>query len=80
VTDKHDIRPTATQPRPNISTEHQDEGDARRPSDTLDRKPKRDPKSGAPIPSDHNPETMTRVGEEDDFPRPEYARPGSDNA
>lgn len=26
-----------TQPRPNISTEHQKPGDARRPSDTLDR-------------------------------------------
>jgi hypothetical protein len=28
---------TETQPNPNISTEHQREGDARRPSDTLDR-------------------------------------------
>lgn len=26
-----------TQPRPNLSTEHQREGDARRPKDTLDR-------------------------------------------
>lgn len=31
------IKPTATQPAPNISTEHQDKGDARRPGDTLDR-------------------------------------------
>ena len=29
--------PTQTQPDPNISTEHQREGDARRPSDSLDR-------------------------------------------
>lgn len=28
---------TETQPSPNISTEHQREGDARQPSDTLDR-------------------------------------------
>ena len=31
------IKPTETQPAPNLSTEHQKEGDARRPSDTLDR-------------------------------------------
>ena len=30
-------KPTETQPAPNISTEHQDKGDARRPGDTLDR-------------------------------------------
>jgi hypothetical protein len=29
--------PTTTQPAPNISTEHQDKGDARKPSDTLDK-------------------------------------------
>lgn len=28
---------TETQPAPNLSTEHQQDGDARRPSDTLDR-------------------------------------------
>lgn len=28
---------TTTQPAPNISTEHQDKGDARKPSDTLDK-------------------------------------------
>ena len=32
-----DIKPTETQPAPNLSTEHQKDGDARRPSDTLDR-------------------------------------------
>lgn len=51
---------------PNISTENQPEGAARRPSDTLDREPKRDPLSGGSIPDDYNPETMTRDGEEDD--------------
>ncbi|MDB5709406.1 MAG: hypothetical protein JWL96_1476 [Sphingomonas bacterium] len=30
-------RPTKTQERPNLSTEHQEPGDARRPSDQLDR-------------------------------------------
>jgi hypothetical protein len=49
VNDKRDIRPTATQRRPNISTEHQDEGDARRPSDTLDREPKRDLRAERPF-------------------------------
>lgn len=28
---------TTTQPAPNISTEHQKQGDARKPGDTLDR-------------------------------------------
>lgn len=28
---------TTTQPAPNISTEHQEKGDARRPNDTLDK-------------------------------------------
>ncbi|WP_182466666.1 hypothetical protein [Sphingomonas gilva] len=28
---------TTTQPAPNISTEHQGKGDARKPSDTLDK-------------------------------------------
>ena len=32
-----DSKPTETQPAPNISTEHQAPGDARRPGDTLDR-------------------------------------------
>ena len=31
------IKPTAETDRPNLSTEHQQEGDGRRPSDTLDK-------------------------------------------
>ncbi|MCT8002329.1 hypothetical protein NZL82_10605 [Sphingomonas sanguinis] len=31
------IKPTTETRRPNLSTEHQKDGDARRPSDTLDR-------------------------------------------
>lgn len=31
------IKPTTETDRPNLSTEHQRDGDARRPSDTLDR-------------------------------------------
>jgi hypothetical protein len=58
--------PTRQTRAPNISTENQPEGSARRPSDTLDREPPRDPLSGGAIPSDYNPETMTRRGEEDD--------------
>ena len=58
--------PTETQPDPNISTENQPGGSARRPSDTLDREPKRDPVSGQAIPSDYDPATSTRVGEEQD--------------
>ena len=56
--------PTENAANPNISTENQPEGAARRPSDTLNREPKRDPLSGGSIPDDYNPETMTRVGEE----------------
>lgn len=51
---------------PNISTENQPEGAARRPSDTLDREPRRDPLSGGSIPDDYDPDAMTRKGEEDD--------------
>lgn len=32
-----DYKPTETQPAPNLSTEHQKAGDARRPGETLDR-------------------------------------------
>ena len=54
-------KPTETQPSPNISTEHQNAGDARRPSDVLDRKNvKRDPDSGAPIPADYDPKAQER--------------------
>ena len=31
------IKPTTETDKPNLSTEHQRDGDARRPSDTLDR-------------------------------------------
>ena len=58
--------PTETARNPNISTENQPEGAARRPSDTLDREPKHDPLSGGSIPDDYGPQTMTREGEEAD--------------
>lgn len=35
--DKDAIRPNTETERPNLSTEHQQDGDARRPSDTLDK-------------------------------------------
>ena len=35
--DKDAIKPTTETERPNLSTEHQKSGDARRPSDTLDK-------------------------------------------
>jgi hypothetical protein len=54
---------TETQPHPNISTEHQKDGDARRPRDVLDRDDaKRDPQSGAPIPTDYDPKAQQRNG------------------
>lgn len=58
--------PTDQTRAPNMSTENQPPGSARRPSDTLDREPTRDPRSGGAIPSNYNPETMTRRGEEED--------------
>jgi hypothetical protein len=58
--------PSHTIPAPNRSTENQPSGSGRRPRDTLDREPKRDPHSGGSIPADYNPDTMTRRGEEDD--------------
>lgn len=58
--------PTEHERAPNISTENQPEGAARRPSDTLDREPERDPLSGGAIPSNYDPESMTRKGEEED--------------
>ncbi|MDX3911084.1 MAG: hypothetical protein QHC67_14875 [Sphingobium sp.] len=48
---------------PNISTEHQPEGSARHPRDTLDREPDRDPLSQGSIPSNYDPATSKRVGE-----------------
>ena len=62
---KRDV-PTEQTHNPNISTENQPPGAARRPSATLDREPERDPVSGGSIPSNYNPETMTRRGEEQD--------------
>ncbi|WP_200918721.1 hypothetical protein [Sphingomonas sp. Leaf231] len=35
--DEDAIRPTTETERPNLSTEHQQDGDARRPSDQLDK-------------------------------------------
>jgi hypothetical protein len=58
--------PTEETRSPNISTENQPEGSARRPSDTLDAEPKRDPRSGGSIPRNYNPASGTRVGEEMD--------------
>lgn len=58
--------PTEKTKNANISTENQPEGAARRPSDTLDREPKRDPESGGSISADYNPESGTRTGEEAD--------------
>jgi hypothetical protein len=58
--------PTEKTDRPNLSTENQPEGAARRPSDTLDREPKRDPASGGSIPEDYHPAAGTRIGEEND--------------
>ena len=54
--ERGDASPTETQPNPNVSTEHQKEGDARRPRDVLDRDDvKRDPDSGNTIPDDYDP-------------------------
>ncbi|HEX8420476.1 MAG TPA: hypothetical protein VF638_10750 [Sphingomonas sp.] len=39
-------KPTTETRAPNISTEHQEDGDARRPSDTLDRGQKDEPSDG----------------------------------
>lgn len=58
--------PTHHTREPNLSTENQPQGAARRPSDTLDREPDRDPNSGGAIPSNYDPVTMTRHGEEND--------------
>lgn len=60
------VVPTEQSRDPNMSTENQPKGSARRPSDTLDRIPDRDPVSGGTIPSDYNPDSMTRRGEEKD--------------
>lgn len=71
------IVPTEQTRDPNISTENQPEGAARRPSDTLDREPDRDPASCGSIPSNYNPATMTRRGEEEDSRASEEMRKGN---
>jgi len=53
----HSVEPT------NRSVENQPGGSGRRPRDTLDREPKRDPRSGGTIPDDYDPDTMTRRDE-----------------
>ena len=44
------IKPTTETDRPNLSTEHQQGGDARRPSDTLDKDQPTSPLGGETIP------------------------------
>lgn len=58
--------PTKVTKNPNISTENQPEGAARRPSDTLDRESARNPESGGSIRGNYNPASGTRIGEEKD--------------
>jgi len=69
MSDKQDRErrvPTRADAPTNLSVENQPGGSARRPRDTLDRDPKRDPLSGGTIPTDYDPHTMTRRGEEQD--------------
>jgi hypothetical protein len=47
------VKPTTETRAPNISTEHQPDGDARRPSDTLDR--------DRPAPEEHGPARKTSL-------------------
>jgi hypothetical protein len=56
--------PSRTIPAPNRSTENQPSGSGRRPRDTLDREPKRDPHSGGSIPAGYDPDAQARRGEE----------------
>ncbi|MCW0199840.1 hypothetical protein [Sphingopyxis sp.] len=58
--------PTEVTKNPNVSTENQPEGSARRPSDTLDRLPARDSQSGGGIPENYNPASGTRISGEKD--------------
>lgn len=44
------IKPTTETDRPNLSTEHQRDGDARRPGDTLDKDQASDGTQGETIP------------------------------
>ena len=60
-----------TQPEPDISTEHQNESDTRRPSDTLDRGPADVPAGNA----QEDVEDRSNVGQvkPDDYPLDERA-------
>ncbi|MBT0667605.1 hypothetical protein HT136_04395 [Novosphingobium profundi] len=58
--------PTQQSRNPNISTEKRPGGAARRSRGTLDREARRDPLSGGCAPDYHDPDAMTRKGEEDD--------------
>jgi hypothetical protein len=49
-----DTKPTELERAPNLSTEHQKEGDARRPSETLDR--------DRPAPVEHEPRESSLTG------------------
>lgn len=62
MTDRSERHVPSEAPGANISTENQPEGAARRPSDTLDREPKRDPESGASIPDDYDPQGARSPG------------------
>ena len=64
-------RPTTTQPAPNLSTEHQDAGDARRPSDTLDRDQTDTPGANAKTPVEDRPNVGTVTPE--DYPQGQRA-------
>lgn len=55
--------PTEVTKNPNVSTENQHEGSARRPSDTLDREPARDPGSGGSLSPNSNPASVMRAGD-----------------
>ena len=56
--------PTEMTRNPNVSTENQPEGAARRPRDTLGREPQQDLESGGSIRENHDPRRSTRVGKE----------------
>ena len=68
---------TETQPKPNISTEHQASGDARRPSDTLDKDQAGD-QADTPGGNDQEaPEDRPNVGSvtPEDYPKDERQQP-----
>lgn len=68
---------TQTQPDPNVSTEHQREGDARHPSDTLDRG---QPDSSAPArEGDERDDTPGSLAQEDVEDRPNVGQVSTDD-